>query len=42
VIERTMNAHIVEGVSSVETVRRVDAWAGNYARAMAAELELTV
>jgi 1-deoxy-D-xylulose-5-phosphate reductoisomerase len=42
VIERTMNAHAVEGVSSVETVRRVDAWGRNYAREMAAELELTV
>jgi 1-deoxy-D-xylulose-5-phosphate reductoisomerase len=42
VIERTMNAHAVEGVSTVETVRRVDAWGRNYARAMAAELELTV
>jgi 1-deoxy-D-xylulose-5-phosphate reductoisomerase len=42
VIERTMNAHTVEGVSTVETVRRVDAWAHRYARDMAAELELTV
>ena len=42
VIERTMNAHTVEGVSSVETVRRVDTWGRNYAREMAAELELTV
>jgi 1-deoxy-D-xylulose-5-phosphate reductoisomerase len=42
VIERTMNAHAVEGVSTVETVRRVDAWGRNYAREMAAELELTV
>ena len=42
VIERTMNAHTVEGVSSVETVRRVDAWGRKYAREMAAELELTV
>jgi 1-deoxy-D-xylulose-5-phosphate reductoisomerase len=42
VIERTMNAHTVEGVSTVETVRRVDAWAHTYARDMAAELELTV
>jgi 1-deoxy-D-xylulose-5-phosphate reductoisomerase len=42
VIERTMNAHVVEGVSTVETVRRVDAWGRNYAREMAAELELTV
>jgi 1-deoxy-D-xylulose-5-phosphate reductoisomerase len=42
VIERTMNAHTVEGVSTVETVRRVDAWGRTYARDMAAELELTV
>jgi 1-deoxy-D-xylulose-5-phosphate reductoisomerase len=42
VIERTMNQHTVEGVSTVETVRRVDAWGRNYARDMAAELELTV
>jgi 1-deoxy-D-xylulose-5-phosphate reductoisomerase len=41
VIERTMNAHAVEGVSAVETVRRVDGWGRNYAREMAAELELT-
>jgi 1-deoxy-D-xylulose-5-phosphate reductoisomerase len=42
VIERTMNAHAVEGVSTVETVRRVDSWGRTYAREMAAELELTV
>jgi 1-deoxy-D-xylulose-5-phosphate reductoisomerase len=42
VIERTMNAHAVEAVSSLETVRRVDAWGRGYARAMAGELELTV
>jgi 1-deoxy-D-xylulose-5-phosphate reductoisomerase len=42
VIERTMNAHTVEGVSTLETVRRVDAWAHAYAREMAGELELTV
>jgi 1-deoxy-D-xylulose-5-phosphate reductoisomerase len=42
VIERTMNAHRVEGVSTVETVRRADSWARAYAREMAAELELTV
>jgi 1-deoxy-D-xylulose-5-phosphate reductoisomerase len=42
VIERTMNAHLVEGVSTVETVRRVDEWGRNYARETAAELELTV
>jgi 1-deoxy-D-xylulose-5-phosphate reductoisomerase len=42
VIERTMNAHTVEGVSTVETVRRADTWGRKYAREMAAELELTV
>jgi len=42
VIERTMNAHSVEGVSTVETVRRADSWGRTYAREMAAELELTV
>jgi 1-deoxy-D-xylulose-5-phosphate reductoisomerase len=42
VIERTMNAHTAEGVSTVETVRRVDSWGRTYAREMAAELELTV
>ena len=42
VIERSMNAHTVERVSTLEDVRRVDAWARDKARAMAAELELTV
>jgi 1-deoxy-D-xylulose-5-phosphate reductoisomerase len=42
VIERTMNAHVLEGVSTLEVVRRVDAWARAYARTMAGELELTV
>src|SRR5687767_7767622 len=42
VIERTMNAHALEGVSDLETVRRVDSWGRTYAREMAAELELTV
>jgi 1-deoxy-D-xylulose-5-phosphate reductoisomerase len=42
VIERTMNAHAVEGVSTLETIRRVDGWARTYARDTAAELELTV
>jgi hypothetical protein len=37
-----MNAHTVEGVSDLETVRRVDTWGRSYAREMAAELELTV
>jgi 1-deoxy-D-xylulose-5-phosphate reductoisomerase len=42
VIERTMNAHTLEGVSTLQVVRRVDAWARAYARTMAGELELTV
>ena len=41
-IERTMNAHAPESVSSVQTVRRVDAWARQYAREVAGELELTI
>jgi 1-deoxy-D-xylulose-5-phosphate reductoisomerase len=42
VIERAMNAHPVERVSTLETVRRVDAWARAYARQLAGELELTI
>ncbi|HEY1308842.1 MAG TPA: 1-deoxy-D-xylulose-5-phosphate reductoisomerase [Vicinamibacterales bacterium] len=42
VIERTMNAHSVEDVTTIAVVRRVDAWSRHKARAMAAELELTV
>jgi 1-deoxy-D-xylulose-5-phosphate reductoisomerase len=42
VIARTMNAHAVEGVSNLETIRRVDSWGRTYARQMAAELELNV
>jgi 1-deoxy-D-xylulose-5-phosphate reductoisomerase len=41
-IERTMNAHASESVSSVQTVRRVDAWARQYAREVAGELELII
>ena len=41
VIEKTMNAHQVERVSTLEVVRRVDRWAREHARAMARELELT-
>jgi hypothetical protein len=37
-----MNAHVVEGVSDLETVRHVDNWGRTYAREMAAGLELTV
>jgi 1-deoxy-D-xylulose-5-phosphate reductoisomerase len=42
VIERSMNAHTVERVSTLDDVRRADAWARGKARAMAAELELIV
>jgi 1-deoxy-D-xylulose-5-phosphate reductoisomerase len=42
VIERTMNTHAVESVTTIDVVRRVDAWGRDKARAMAAELELTV
>jgi 1-deoxy-D-xylulose-5-phosphate reductoisomerase len=42
VIERSMNAHTVERVSTLDDVRRVDAWARDKARAMVAELELIV
>ncbi|MEQ1575257.1 MAG: 1-deoxy-D-xylulose-5-phosphate reductoisomerase [Vicinamibacterales bacterium] len=42
VIERAMEAHEVESVTSLPVVRRVDAWAREYARDAARELELTV
>jgi 1-deoxy-D-xylulose-5-phosphate reductoisomerase len=42
VIERAMNAHPPERVSTLEAVRRVDAWARAYARELAGELELTI
>ena len=42
VIDRAMNQHTVESVSTVETVRRVDAWARRYAAEQASELELTI
>jgi 1-deoxy-D-xylulose-5-phosphate reductoisomerase len=41
VVERAMNGHIAESVSTLETVRRVDRWARAYARERAGELELT-
>jgi 1-deoxy-D-xylulose-5-phosphate reductoisomerase len=41
VVERAMNAHVSERVSSLQVVRRADAWARDYAREMARELELT-
>ena len=42
VIERTMTAHAVESVSTLQTVRRVDGWARASARQLAGELELTL
>ena len=42
VIERTMNAHEIERVSTVDTVRRVDRWAREQAHDAARALELTV
>lgn len=41
VIERTMNAHALESVSSLAVVRRVDGWGREYARGIARRLELT-
>ena len=42
VIEKTMNAHEVERVSTIDTVRRVDRWAREQALDEARALELTV
>jgi len=42
VIEKTMNAHQLEPVSTLDVVRRVDRWARDHARDMARELELTI
>jgi 1-deoxy-D-xylulose-5-phosphate reductoisomerase len=42
VIEKTIDAHQIEAVSTLETVRRVDAWGRDHARQMARGLELTV
>ena len=42
VIEKTMNAHQVEQVSTLDTVRRVDRWARTQALDEARALELTV
>ena len=42
VIERVMNDHVPEPVSSVDTVQRVDAWARNHASVVAGELELHI
>ena len=40
VLKRTMDAHRIETVSTLEVVRRTDAWARSEARAIAGELEL--
>jgi 1-deoxy-D-xylulose-5-phosphate reductoisomerase len=40
-IERTMNVHEVQSVSTLEVVRAVDTWARDQARDLARELELT-
>ena len=42
VIQKAMDAHQAEPVSTLQVVRRVDAWAREYARDAARELELTV
>ena len=42
VIQKTMDAHQVEPVSTLETVRRVDRWAREQALDEARALELTV
>jgi 1-deoxy-D-xylulose-5-phosphate reductoisomerase len=42
VIERTMTAHDPERVSTLQVVRRVDAWARDRARDISRALELTV
>jgi 1-deoxy-D-xylulose-5-phosphate reductoisomerase len=42
VIEKAMQAHVAEPVSTLQVVRRADAWARGYARDAARELELTV
>ena len=40
VIEKTIDAHAVEEVATLQVVRRVDAWARTQARELARELEL--
>jgi 1-deoxy-D-xylulose-5-phosphate reductoisomerase len=42
VVDRAMNGHTVESVSTLETVRKADNWARTYARERAGELELTI
>jgi 1-deoxy-D-xylulose-5-phosphate reductoisomerase len=40
VLKRTMDAHCVDTVSTLEVVRHADAWARAQARVIAGELEL--
>jgi 1-deoxy-D-xylulose-5-phosphate reductoisomerase len=42
VIEKALDAHVVEAVSTLQVVRRIDRWGREYARDAARELELTV
>ncbi len=42
VIQKTMDAHTTEPVSTLQAVRRTDRWAREYAHGAAHELELTV
>ena len=42
VIQKTMDAHATEPVSTLETVRRADRWAREYAHGAARELQLTL
>jgi len=42
VIQRTMDAHSSEPVSTLQVVRRADQWASEYARDAVRELELRV
>ena len=42
VIEKTMDAHDASAVTGLDVVRRVDAWAREYARDISRELELLV
>jgi 1-deoxy-D-xylulose-5-phosphate reductoisomerase len=39
-IERTLNAHEVQSVSTLELIRQVDAWAREHAGNVAGELQL--
>jgi 1-deoxy-D-xylulose-5-phosphate reductoisomerase len=41
-IEKTLNAHAVQRVSTLDVVRAVDGWARSQARELARGLELTI